>query len=66
MKPQSCRSRFDQQRPLAKKNVMRVLIANDALHPQVNGVVRTLTALARSAKRLALPEGAVHDRRVAQ
>ena len=25
---------------------MRVLIATDAWHPQVNGVVRTLTALA--------------------
>ena len=30
---------------------MRVLIATDAWHPQVNGVVRTLTSLARSAKR---------------
>jgi glycosyltransferase involved in cell wall biosynthesis len=29
---------------------MRVLIATDAWHPQVNGVVRTLTSLARSAK----------------
>jgi glycosyltransferase involved in cell wall biosynthesis len=29
---------------------MRVLIATDAWHPQVNGVVRTLTALARSAR----------------
>src|SRR5260221_10836606 len=28
---------------------MRVLIATDAWHPQVNGVVRTLTSLARSA-----------------
>ena len=31
---------------------MRVLIATDAWHPQVNGVVRTLTSLARSAKAL--------------
>jgi glycosyltransferase involved in cell wall biosynthesis len=31
---------------------MRVLIATDAWHPQVNGVVRTLTSLARTAKRL--------------
>ena len=31
---------------------MRVLIATDAWHPQVNGVVRTLTSLARSAKTL--------------
>ena len=31
---------------------MRVLIATDAWHPQVNGVVRTLTSLARSAKGL--------------
>ena len=29
---------------------MRVLIATDAWHPQVNGVVRTLTSLAESAK----------------
>src|ERR1700704_2076289 len=31
---------------------MRVLIATDAWHPQVNGVVRTLTSLARSAASL--------------
>jgi glycosyltransferase involved in cell wall biosynthesis len=31
---------------------MRILIATDAWHPQVNGVVRTLTSLARSAERL--------------
>jgi glycosyltransferase involved in cell wall biosynthesis len=31
---------------------MRVLIATDAWHPQVNGVVRTLTSLARSALKL--------------
>jgi glycosyltransferase involved in cell wall biosynthesis len=31
---------------------MRVLIATDAWHPQINGVVRTLEALARSAETL--------------
>jgi glycosyltransferase involved in cell wall biosynthesis len=31
---------------------MRILIATDAWHPQVNGVVRTLTSLARSASEL--------------
>src|ERR1700709_924689 len=31
---------------------MRVLVATDAWHPQVNGVVRTLTSLARSASSL--------------
>lgn len=31
---------------------MRVLVATDAWHPQVNGVVRTLTSLARSAAAL--------------
>src|SRR5262245_17625658 len=31
---------------------MRVLIATDAWHPQVNGVVRTLTSLAASARHL--------------
>jgi glycosyltransferase involved in cell wall biosynthesis len=42
---------------------MRILIATDAWHPQVNGVVRTLTSLARSAKKLGVtieflsPEG---------
>jgi glycosyltransferase involved in cell wall biosynthesis len=42
---------------------MRVLIATDAWHPQVNGVVRTLTSLARSAEKLGVtiefltPEG---------
>ena len=43
--------------------LMRVLVATDAWHPQVNGVVRTLTALAGSARRLGVaiefltPEG---------
>jgi 1,2-diacylglycerol 3-alpha-glucosyltransferase/glucuronosyltransferase len=42
---------------------MRVLIATDAWHPQVNGVVRTLTSLASSARTLGVavefltPEG---------
>ena len=42
---------------------MRVVIATDAWHPQVNGVVRTLTSLASSAERLGIaiefvtPEG---------
>jgi 1,2-diacylglycerol 3-alpha-glucosyltransferase/glucuronosyltransferase len=42
---------------------MRVMIATDAWHPQVNGVVRTLTSLAASAKSLGVavdfltPEG---------
>src|SRR5215510_864522 len=42
---------------------MRVLIATDAWHPQVNGVVRTLTSLAASARSLGIsvdfltPEG---------
>jgi glycosyltransferase involved in cell wall biosynthesis len=42
---------------------MRVLIATDAWHPQINGVVRTLTSLARSARPLGVtmdfltPEG---------
>ena len=31
---------------------MRVLIATDAWHPQINGVVRTLSSLAESAKNL--------------
>src|SRR3982074_130302 len=31
---------------------MQILIAPDAWHPQVNGVVRTLTSLARSAAAL--------------
>ncbi len=42
---------------------MRVLIATDAWHPQVNGVVRTLTSLAKSAANIGVsiefltPEG---------
>src|ERR1700693_2658531 len=35
-----------------EKNAMRVLIATDAWQPQVTGVVRTLTSLARTAKGL--------------
>jgi glycosyltransferase involved in cell wall biosynthesis len=43
--------------------LMRVLIATDAWHPQINGVVRTLTSLAASARNLGVnvdfltPEG---------
>jgi len=33
-------------------SLMRILIATDAWHPQVNGVVRTLTSLARAAATL--------------
>src|SRR6266478_1518745 len=52
MNSQCCRMRFDNEmaepfRPRAGS--MRVLVATDAWHPQVNGVVRTLTSLARSA-----------------
>ena len=42
---------------------MRVLVATDAWHPQVNGVVRTLTSLAQNARKLGVtidflsPEG---------
>ena len=31
---------------------MRILVATDAWHPQVNGVVRTLTTMAAAAKSL--------------
>ena len=42
---------------------MRVLVATDAWHPQVNGVVRTLTSLAQNTRNLGVtidflsPEG---------
>src|ERR1700759_1574606 len=36
----------------SSRPLMRILIATDAWHPQVNGVVRTLTSLARSASAL--------------
>jgi 1,2-diacylglycerol 3-alpha-glucosyltransferase/glucuronosyltransferase len=36
---------------------MRVLIATDAWHPQVNGVVRTLTSLANTARGLGVSVG---------
>ena len=29
---------------------MRILVATDAWHPQINGVVRTLTTLARAVR----------------
>jgi glycosyltransferase involved in cell wall biosynthesis len=38
------------EQPVLREQSMRVLIATDAWAPQVNGVVRTLTALARSAR----------------
>ena len=42
---------------------MRVLIATDAWHPQVNGVVRTLTSLAEAAKGLGVSvEFLTHER----
>ena len=34
---------------------MKVLVATDAWHPQVNGVVRTLGSLARAAGELGTP-----------
>src|SRR5262245_53425854 len=59
----SCR----RPRPAARRRsagpLMRILVATDAWHPQVNGVVRTLTSLAASARRLGVevdfltPEG---------
>jgi glycosyltransferase involved in cell wall biosynthesis len=48
---------------LDENGLMRVLVATDAWHPQVNGVVRTLTSLACSARSLGVtidfltPEG---------
>ena len=44
--------------------VMRILIATDAWHPQVNGVVRTLTSLARSAAALGVEIEFLHARRL--
>jgi glycosyltransferase involved in cell wall biosynthesis len=47
----------------AESRLMRILVATDAWHPQVNGVVRTLTSLMRSARGLGVdieflsPEG---------
>src|ERR1700750_364170 len=55
MKSQRCHTSIRQQRrstDLTRKHAMRVLIGTDAWHPQVNGVVRTLTSLARTAKGL--------------
>src|SRR6476619_3253464 len=46
-----------------RRMLMRVLIATDAWHPQINGVVRTLTSLEQAAKGLGVsiecltPEG---------
>jgi hypothetical protein len=47
----------------AENDVMKILVATDAWRPQVNGVVRTLGALARAAGKLGVeieflsPEG---------
>src|SRR5581483_9723545 len=47
----------------AERNLMKILVATDAWHPQVNGVVRTLGSLARAAGKLGVtidfltPEG---------
>src|SRR5271166_2583714 len=38
--------------PVSREQCMRVLVATDAWAPQVNGVVRTLTSLARTARGL--------------
>jgi glycosyltransferase involved in cell wall biosynthesis len=57
MKLPTCHTRFDDATtksiPL-KSGPMRILIATDAWHPQVNGVVRTLTSLSRSARCLGI------------
>ena len=42
---------------------MRILIATDAWHPQVNGVVRTLTSLALSAVELGADIGVAEELR---
>jgi glycosyltransferase involved in cell wall biosynthesis len=49
---QHCRAsrRFDTTPPHARR-LMRLLIATDAWHPQVNGVVRTLMSLATNLRR---------------
>lgn len=39
----------DENRSNRLDHFMRILVATDAWHPQVNGVVRTLTSLARAA-----------------
>jgi glycosyltransferase involved in cell wall biosynthesis len=59
-----CRKRFvnSKGRSLAA-SLMKVLVATDAWHPQVNGVVRTLGSLARASSKLGVaieflsPEG---------
>jgi glycosyltransferase involved in cell wall biosynthesis len=52
MKWQLLRIRFDWERSGAVRPLMRILVATDAWHPQVNGVVRTLGSLARAAEKL--------------
>src|SRR6202012_70154 len=44
--------RLENQRPDFGVSAMRILVATDAWRPQVNGVVRTLTSLARAASTL--------------
>src|SRR5664279_2671761 len=36
----------------AKERIMKILVATDAWHPQINGVVRTLGHVARAARAL--------------
>src|SRR5690242_6294076 len=53
MKSQRCHPAIRRRQAVRlETNAMRVLIATDAWHPQVNGVVRTLTSLARTARGL--------------
>jgi glycosyltransferase involved in cell wall biosynthesis len=55
--------KYDSRAAAAAKSPMKVLVATDAWHPQVNGVVRTLGSLARAASKLGVaidflsPEG---------
>jgi glycosyltransferase involved in cell wall biosynthesis len=44
--------RHESRAASAAKSQMKVLVATDAWHPQVNGVVRTLISLARAAGKL--------------
>src|ERR1700744_1477016 len=44
--------RIKNQHPVSGVPAMRILVATDAWRPQVNGVVRTLTSLARAASTL--------------
>src|SRR5947199_8778366 len=55
------RSRRWQPELHEKGRLMRILVATDAWHPQVNGVVRTLTKLADAAKGLSVQGLSVQD-----